>query len=182
MASEVTFIYDLLVAIAVGALVGIEREHHRDEHIVLAGIRTFPLVSVSGFIVSYLAVLHPELGILVVIGLVVFAIFAAGLLYIQYELKMPGFTTPFAFIVTYFSGVLIGYGHLLEAVVLAVATTFLLISKRHLHRFAQLLTEAEIIGALEFITISFILYPLALELHPTGAWAIFGRGGALEEA
>ncbi|MDD1767970.1 MAG: DUF4010 domain-containing protein [Methanomassiliicoccales archaeon] len=180
MASEVTFIYDLLVAIAVGALVGIEREHHRDEHIVLAGIRTFPLVSVSGFIVSYLAVLHPDLSALVMIGLAIVAIFAIGLLYIQYELKIPGFTTPLAFIVSYFSGVLIGYGHVLEAVVLAVATTFLLISKRHLHRFAQLLTEGEIIGALEFITISFILYPLALELHLTGSWAIFGRGGALD--
>ncbi|MDD1768860.1 MAG: DUF4010 domain-containing protein [Methanomassiliicoccales archaeon] len=180
MANDVIFIYDLLVAIAVGALMGIEREHHRDEHIVLAGIRTFPLVSVSGFIVSYLAVLHPGLEALVMIGLAIVAVFAVGLLYIQYELKIPGFTTPLAFIVTYAAGVLIGYGHVLEAVVLGVATTFLLISKKHLHRFAQLLTESEIIGALEFITIGFILYPLALELQLTGPWAVFGRGGSLD--
>jgi len=180
LANDVIFIYDLLVAIAVGALMGIEREHHRDEHIVLAGIRTFPLVSVSGFIVSYLAVLHPGLEALVMIGLAIVAVFAVGLLYIQYELKIPGFTTPLAFIVTYAAGVLIGYGHVLEAVVLGVATTFLLISKKHLHRFAQLLTESEIIGALEFITIGFILYPLALELQLTGPWAVFGRGGSLD--
>lgn len=180
MASDVTFIYNLLVAIAVGALVGLEREHHRDEHVVLAGIRTFPLVSVSGFIVSYLAGLHPNLDALVMIGLVIVAAFAMGLLYIQYELKIPGFTTPLAFIVTYIAGVLIGYNHILEAVVLSVAMTFLLISKKHLHRFAQLLTESEIIGALEFITIGFILYPLALELHLTGPWAVFGRGGSLD--
>ena len=180
MASEVTFVYDLLVAIAVGALVGLEREHHRDEHMVLAGIRTFPLVSVSGFILSYLAGLHPDLDELVIVGLVIVAAFAMGLLYIQYELKIPGFTTPLAFIVTYIAGVLIGYDHILEAVVLSVATTFLLISKKHLHKFAQLLTESEIVGALEFITIGFVLYPLALGLHLTGPFAVFGRGGSLD--
>jgi uncharacterized membrane protein (DUF4010 family) len=180
LANEITFIYDLLIAIAVGALVGLEREHHRDEHIVLAGIRTFPLVSVSGFIISYLASLNPAFDMLVIAGMVIISIFAVGLLYMQYEMKVPGFTTPLAFLVTYLAGVLIGYDHILEAVVLSVATTFLLISKKHLHRFAQLLTESEIIGALEFITIGFILYPLALELQLSGPLAVFGRGGGLD--
>lgn len=180
MASELTFLYDLLIALAIGALIGLEREHHRDEHLVLAGIRTFPLVSGTGVVLSYLASLQPSLGIIVVVGLLVIAAFAIGLMYFQYKLKAPGFTTPLALVVTYAAGVLVGYGLVLEAVALSVATTFLLVSKRHLHGFAQILTEAEMIGALEFITISFILYPLTLELELTGPWTVFESGGPLD--
>ncbi len=180
MSAEVEFIYHMIVAVAVGALVGVEREHHREEHVVLAGIRTFPLVSISGFALSHLAVLFPSIEPLVLVGFVIVGAFSVSLLYVQKSLNIPGFTTSFALVVTYVMGVLVGYGLVLEAVVVSVVTTALLISKRHLHRFAVVLTEGEIIAALEFVTISFILYPLALELRLDGIWAIFGRGGALD--
>lgn len=92
----------------------------------------------------------------------------------------PGFTTTLALIVTYLSGVMVAYDLILEAVVVGVITTFLLLSKERLHRFAKVLTKEEMMGALQFITIAFILYPLTLDLELTGVLSVFSNGEPLD--
>lgn len=187
MVNPIEFVYYFVVAAGVGALVGMEREHHRGDDVVVAGIRTFPLVSLFGFLLAYLGANASSigadagsLGALAAIGLPIVGALAVGLLVVRYLIGAPGLTTPFALLLTYISGMLVGYGLLFEAIVVSVATTFLLVSKRRLHRFASILDDAELISALEFITIAFVLYPLTLQLAFPPQFDILNQGRALD--
>jgi len=186
--SSIDFIYHLVIALGAGALIGLEREHHKGDDVIIAGIRTFPLVSMFGFLLAYLGSNATELGfsgdasgltLLVLAGLPIVGLMAMGLLYIRFQMGVPGLTTPFALILAYISGALVGYGLIIEAVVLSVAVTFLLVSKRRLHAFAEVLDDHELIGALEFITVAFIVYPLTLQLNFAAPWDIFNPGQPL---
>ncbi len=189
MIGSIDFIYHLILAFGVGALVGLEREHHKGDDVVIAGIRTFPLVSVLGFILAYLGKNGDALGLdsnalglpfLALIGIPIVSTMAIGLLYIRYQMGVPGLTTPFALILTYISGVLVGYELIIEAVVVSVTVTTLLISRKRLHAFAEVLDDYEIISALQFIAIAFIIYPLTLQLNFAAPFDIMNRGQALD--
>ena len=159
------FFVDFVVAAAVGGLVGVEREHRAENQTVVAGVRTFPLIAITGFLV---AVLARESGSPFVLAAGILGAFALGLMMVHARQQMgfTGFTTPAAMVVTFLVGVVIGYGHRMEGVVVGVAATFLLLTKQRLHRFAQYLDENEILSALQFITVVFILVPLTANLQP----------------
>jgi uncharacterized membrane protein (DUF4010 family) len=175
-----SFIYGALVSVGIGALIGLEREHRRGDDATLVGIRTFPLVALSGYILSFLGKSDEALSIMIVAGFLLFGALAIILIYIRQSMGFPGFTTTLAFIITYLVGVLVAYDFVIEAVIVGVATTTILISKERVHAFVRVLSEEEIIGALQFITIAFILYPLTLDLHLEGPWQIFGKGEPLD--
>ncbi len=177
---DISFLYGLLVSVGIGALIGMERERRRAEDTVLVGVRTFPLVSTSGFVIGHLAVNEPFMDLLVIAGLILFGTVALLLVYVRQAMGYPGFTTTLALIVTYLLGVMVAYDLILEAVVVGVITTFLLLSKERLHRLAKVLTKQEMMGALQFITIAFILYPLTLDLDLTGTLSVFSNGEPLD--
>lgn len=159
------FLLDFAVAAGIGGLIGVEREHRPDHTAVVAGVRTFPLISISGFLIGILTLqtLSPFIltaGVLGVFGL------AFMLMHLRQTLGQTGITTPMAMIVTFLLGVLVAYGFLLEAVAVGVATTFLLVTKERLHRFANFLDNDEILSALQFITLAFILLPITANLPP----------------
>lgn len=177
---DLGFLYGLIASLGIGALVGMERERRRAEDTVLVGIRTFPLVSTSGYVITYIGLLYPSLWVLIVAGLLLFGSLALLLVYVRQEMGSPGFTTTLALIVTYLIGVLVGYNLILEAVIVGVATTLLLLSKERLHRFAKVLTEEEVLGALQFVIIAFILYPITMDLELTGALSVLSKGEPLD--
>ena len=188
MSPSIEFIYYLLIALGVGALVGVEREHHKGDDMVIAGIRTFPLVSVLGFLLAYIGQNAEELvpGMsaqylqqLSLVGIAIVAALAVGLMYIRFSMGVPGLTTPFALVITYVAGLLVGFGLIIEAVVVSVIVTFLLVSKKRLHAYAELLDDDELIGALEFIAIAFIAYPVTLQLDLAPPYDIFNPGEPL---
>lgn len=188
MSTSLEFIYYLVIALAVGALVGVEREHHKGDDMVIAGVRTFPLVSLLGFLLAYIgqnaAELVPGMSSLYLqtlslIGIAIVAALAVGLLYIRFSMGVPGLTTPFALVITYVAGLLVGFGLIIEAVVVSVIVTFLLVSKKRLHAYAELLDDTELIGALEFIAIAFIAYPVTLQLDLAPPYDIFNPGEPL---
>jgi uncharacterized membrane protein (DUF4010 family) len=186
---SIDFIYHLILAFGVGALVGLEREHHKGDDVVIAGIRTFPLVAVLGFVLAYLGKNGDALGLnsnalglpfMALIGIPIVSTMAMGLLYIRYQMGVPGLTTPIALILTYINGVLVGYDLIIEAVVVSVMVTTLLVSRKRLHAFAEVLDDYEIISALQFIAVAFIIYPLTLQLNFTVPFDIMNRGQALD--
>lgn len=175
------FLLQFTVALGLGALVGIEREHRRDEAVIIAGVRTFPLFSISGYILGSLALAAGD-AIILAVGLLLGGVVAVAFFLVRHRLGMHGLTTPMAMVVTFLVGGMIAYGFLLEAVVVGVATTFLLVSKTRLHAFAETLTDHEVLSALQFITVVFILFPLATSLtgpvHPSVPW--LARGGLVD--
>lgn len=164
------FFVEFIVAGAVGGLIGLEREHRSDNLTVVAGVRTFPLISVAGFLCAWLAQQGGEAGAATgpwVMGAGILGAFGFAFMFIHMRLGLgqSGVTTPIAMVVTFLLGALIGYGYTFEAVVVGVVTTFLLLTKQRLHRFAQVLDDDEILSALQFITILFILLPLTVDLQ-----------------
>ncbi|MBW3582789.1 MAG: DUF4010 domain-containing protein [Euryarchaeota archaeon] len=166
--------FDLLirmgVALAIGALIGLERERHRDRRTVLAGIRTYPLVALSGVVFAFLGT-HLESPLYVVLGAFAFAGFSLMLYRVRHSLGIHGITSPVAFFTTYLVGSLIGLGFLLEGVIAGVAVAILLFTRQTLHRLAEVMTQEEMAGALQFIVIAFILFPLIAD-NPLDPWGI----------
>ncbi|MBI4392292.1 MAG: MgtC/SapB family protein [Euryarchaeota archaeon] len=165
------FLVKLAVVVGAGLLVGLEREHRTDKKLVIAGVRTFPLIAVAGLLTQQLAIAS-DTGLVVAFGLAMAGIFAISMFVVRHLLGETGFTTPMSIFVIYLVGVMVGYGFLLEGTIIAVMTTGLLLTKRRLHLIAHHLSDDEISAALQFVTIAFILYPLSPDgpLDPWGIW------------
>lgn len=179
------FFLDFVVALGVGGLIGLEREHRRDQTQVIAGVRTFPLFSIGGYMLTLIA--REAVGgalpsaLLLATGLLGVVAIAIAFLWVRHQLGVTGMTTPMAMIVTFLLGVLIGYGFVQEAIVIGVATTFILLTKDRLHKFAEILSDDEIMGALQFITVLFILFPIVQRVEaPVFGQEWIGRGGLVD--
>lgn len=159
------FLLKLGISMAIGGLIGLEREQHSDHELVIAGVRTYPLIALAGFLFAFLET-DGHIASAVPLGLGIFGAVSLAYLFIRHSMRLTGFTSPVAILVTYIIGVLVGYGHYVEAVAVGVAVTFVLLAKGRLHDFASAVTQAEMMGALQFMLIAFILYPLTLSMGP----------------
>ncbi len=160
MGMNIDFFQKIALAALIGILIGIEREHRRPQETeLIAGVRSFTIACIAGMISSYLAQIINS-GILL-ISLAFFAVIAAIYIYIKnVTLKQPGITGPIALYCTFLLGVLITYDRYLIAIVGAVIITLLLAEKRPLHAFATNLTDDEILSAIRFLAVVFILFPI----------------------
>ncbi len=153
---NIDFFQKLVLAALIGILIGIEREHRRSEGMeLIAGVRSFTIACIAGMVSSYLGQ-----GILL-ISLAFFAVISAMFVYIKNAiLKQYGITGPIALFCTFLLGVLITYELYLIAIGGAVIITLLLAEKRPLHSLATNLTDDEILSAVRFLAVVFILYPI----------------------
>lgn len=184
---DLEIIQNILISLALGALIGLEREHHRKEEsggktIIIAGIRTFPMVALCGTLLAILMRISalpnspiPPGGyfsFLIPLGLLGFILLAVVMFYAKHQLEITGLTTPVTLIATFLIGVLAGFGFKTVGIICGIAITLLLVSKRKLHQFASVLTDDEIISALGFIAIAFVLFPLAPD-KPVDRYGLF---------
>ncbi|HEY9206488.1 MAG TPA: MgtC/SapB family protein [Candidatus Methanoperedens sp.] len=160
MEVNIQFFQKLALATFIGILIGIEREHRRSEGTeLIAGVRSFTISCIAGMISSYLAIIINP-GVLL-ISLAFFALVSAIFLYVKnVTLKQVGITGPIALFCTFLLGVFITYDQYLIAIVGAVVMTLLLAEKRPLHSFATNLTDDEILSAVRFLAVVFILFPI----------------------
>lgn len=171
------FLLGLLAAVGIGGLVGIEREHREEK--VYAGVRTFPLISTAGFL-SALLTQELEAQWVLAAGTFAAALFAIAFFYVRSTVGEVGFTTPMAIMVTFLAGALIGIGMILEATVVAVVTTFLLLTKERLHDLAQNLDTGEVMGAIQFVALAFVAFPLAAAAQGPYLRGLVGEGLAID--
>lgn len=138
---------------------GIEREHRRKYREVFAGVRTFAITCITGMLAKYVAdIIGFEFLLITTVFFALLCLlvaYAKNVLFSQY-----GFTSPIALFSTYILGILVAEEYFLFAIVGAVVITFLLIEKKPLHSFAENLSEEEILNAVQFLAVVFILYPL----------------------
>ncbi len=143
----------------IGILIGIEREHWRSEKRVYAGVRTFAITSISGTVATIIS----EVVGIEILFITTFFVAMVCLLMI-YSINVlhqgSGLTSGIALFSTYLLGILVAMEYFLFSIIVAIVITFLLIEKRHLHTFAENLTEKEILGGVQFLAVSFILYPI----------------------
>ncbi len=158
---DVIFIQNFFIALALGALIGVEREyaHYKNRGHMIAGIRTFPLIALFGALSAYL-------GERISVWILVVGIFLTGILIlVSYSLinkthrKFVGTTTEVAGFLTFFIGALSYYGETFFAMMLAISITIILYARSVLHDFAAHIKKEEMADTLKFAVIAFVILP-----------------------
>lgn len=161
-----------LVALAIGLLLGFERERSHDRRIA-AGSRSFALLSLLGAVAASFGQWA------VVIGFAGIGMLMA-LAYDRTNNEDPGTTTEIAALVAYLLGAL-AYSRSTVAVALAVVVAGLLLSKNWIHRFArEIVSEVELEDAIKFLAVAFVVLPLLPDralgpygvLNPAKVWLL----------
>lgn len=150
----------LLVALAVGLLIGLEREwRQRADETGHAGLRTFGLIGLLGGLAN---VLNWSAGgwMLPVALLSLAVLLVADLRSAAVAVPVRDITTLVAALVTALLGALATSGEAQLAVAAAVVVTLLLNLKARLHRWVDALNEDEISGVLRLLVISLVVLPV----------------------
>lgn len=153
---ELAALPHFLTSLAIGLLIGLERERSPGSR---AGLRTFALVALFGTLAAMLSEkatpwLLPS-G-LVIVGLMTISTYLRA----KDENADPGTTTVAAILVCYGLGAAVWYGYHNLAVMLAIITTILLYFKAELHGITQNLSRRDLISVLQFAVLSFIILPI----------------------
>ncbi|SEA90330.1 MULTISPECIES: DUF4010 domain-containing protein [unclassified Mycobacterium] len=161
-----------LVALAIGLLLGLERERSHARKLP-AGSRSFALLSLAGAVAADFGQWVIVVGFLGVGALIALA-------YFRTSAEDPGTTTATAALVAYLLGAL-AYSRPALAVALAVVVAGLLVSKNRIHRFARdIMTEVELEDAIKFLVVAFVILPLLPDrglgpygiLNPEKVWLL----------
>ncbi|MAZ70702.1 MgtC/SapB family protein [Porticoccus sp.] len=166
-----TQLLPLLVALALGMLIGLQRGWHQRDTPAggrIAGIRTFGLLALSGALAGVLTTpLGP--GIAIAMGLAVTLLLGLAHWLDSNNDHDYGITTIVAGVVTYLTGLLTMLGDLSLAVAVAVITTIVLHFKQTLHQAMGHLSDSEMRGILQLALISVVLLPV-LPNQSYGPW------------
>lgn len=146
------------VCLLIGLLLGLERQRsQRTDEKLFAGIRTFPVLVLTG----YLAALVSRAGSPLLLPAALVAV--AGLAIVAYQktaAEHVGATTEALAVFAALLGAGVGFGQTELAAALAVAVTLLLTLKAPLHKIAGAVSEEEIFSILKFGIVAVILFPL----------------------
>ncbi|WP_253651810.1 MULTISPECIES: DUF4010 domain-containing protein [unclassified Vibrio] len=164
-------IWNLLIALLLGAIVGIQRGwvmRNSAEGSRVAGIRTFSLVGLLGGLVGILANIYTPL----LIGFALIALVILTCIAFVIQQKKSGdvsITGVVSIMVVFVLGNLAVSGEAVLAAAAAVITAVVLDNKRELHQALQKLQEYELDAALRLLLISIVMLPL-LPNQSYGPW------------
>jgi uncharacterized membrane protein (DUF4010 family) len=141
----------------------------------MAGIRTFPIISLFGTVSAQVAQVFG--GWIVAVGLIALAaiVVSANFTQIKAGTIDPGITTEVAALLLYAVGALIVVGYLAAAVVIAGVMAVLLHSKRPLHNFVKMIGERDMRAIMQFVLLSLVILPIlpSKEYGPYEVWNPF---------
>jgi uncharacterized membrane protein (DUF4010 family) len=163
-------------AAALGLLVGLQREHAGTH---LAGIRTFPLVTILGGVCALMA--GTPTGAVVAAGFLgVVALLVVGNLRQQVDGPRDGagITTEVAVLLMFALGAYLMHGELVVGVVVAGVLAVLLHLKPQMHALVQRISPTDFKAVMQFVLISLVILPLLPDqtygpydvLNPRNIW------------
>ncbi len=153
------FFKEIFVSIAIGTLIGIEREHHFAGRKEFAGLRTFALVSLFGTVCAMLAETYGAW--IVLVGLAAVS-FYGGIAYLSsFNLrKAIGITTEVAFVISFTLGVMIHTVGAELSIALSIIITLILAMKRYTEQIGKNIKDVELMDTLKFAILAFIILPI----------------------
>jgi uncharacterized membrane protein (DUF4010 family) len=169
----------LATALAVGLLVGLEREQTKPDRpgASLGGVRTYPIIALIGALATMLEPASMWLPLIALGG--VFALVALSYASDVRRDRDHGATTEVSVIATYLLGALATSRGVVEPMAdrlilvagLGVALTFLLSSKPWFHRFAARVSREDFFATVKFLIVAVIVLPLLPDqaMGPLGA-------------
>ena len=166
-------IQGVLVALALGFLIGLEREYAKrvlDKEEQFAGVRTYTCTALFGFLCAYLAQDHGQW--VFVSGLIGLLALIVASYVMTAKAGSYGITTELSAILTFVIGAVVFQGEVLFAVIVTVIITSLLSLKLKLHAFIATLTPQEIRAVIQFVIISAVVLPFLPDgpMGPNGVW------------
>lgn len=158
------FLDNILLALALGALVGLERERVPSKK--YAGVRTLSLFCAGGPLAVMIA--SPDLtgsALPIMIYLVLGAVFSLLVIYIRSTMEDGdlGLTTSSTVFLMGLVGVLVGYDKHFEAVSVTLLAVLMLSEKKVFTRYTELLSPQEISDAVKLGILALVLYPILPE-------------------
>lgn len=159
---EILLLRNLLIALALGAFIGLEREYarYKKRGHDYAGIRTFPLIALFGALAAYFGDFISPWIFLASIFLMGIIIVLAYVFSNKGKVPQIGATSEVAGFLTFFIGALSYYNEILLALILTIAITIILYARSLLHQFAERIKPKEMADTLLFAVIAFIVLPL----------------------
>ncbi len=158
--------FKIIMGFLVGGIIGLERQFTAEElGERMPGVRTFGLLSLLGTISVMLAknygfIEAPLLGSVFAIALIIlFSVFRS-----LYYVKDTGITTPVALSISFFIGLLVGYGEIVLSLTLSIFVTFILAIKKTVADMLKNLEYKEIKSALNIGILSLLLLPLVPDI------------------
>lgn len=147
----------LCISLGLGLLLGLERERSEKS---IAGIRTFPFISLLGTVCAQIgAVTSPWIiaaGLVAVTFIVIFANYTK----IRNGENDAGTTTEFAALLLYAVGAMIVVGSMEASLVVGGVMVILLHLKRPMHQVVAAMGEHDIKAIMQFVLISLIILPV----------------------
>ena len=154
---ELELLQTLAISLGLGLLVGLQRQH---EQARIAGIRTFPLITLFGTVAALLGQTFGGwiigAGALAVTAIVV----TANLMERNNKTVDIGQTTEAAILLMYGVGAFLVLGHTTVAVAIGGATAVLLHLKETLHETVKRMGEKDLKAIMQFVVISLIILPV----------------------
>ena len=156
-----------LLALSIGLIMGLEREivQQREKERSFAGVRTFSLFAIFGFLITFFAfdILKSTWAFIVGFAGCLVLIIAA---YIMLALKKgrTGATTEIAAMITFILSVIVSLDSAKEwrltAIIIAVIVASFLALKENLHKFAKGIQVSEVYATIKMALISIVILPL----------------------
>lgn len=144
------------VALGLGMLVGLQRERSAS---MLAGFRTFPLITVFGTMSSLAALTFGPwtvaAGLIALVGVVVIGDVAA----MKDPDRHSGITTEVAILLMYCVGAYLPVGHIGVAIAVGAGVAVLLHEKERLHGLASKLTDSDLRSIMQFVLLALVILP-----------------------
>ena len=168
-----------LIAVALGFLVGLERESTKLEHkyLFLGGVRTYPIVSMYGFGCAWLF----RIGATVVLPVGLLSVGALTVVAYMAKIKAGRFgsTSEITLLLTFVMGGLALLVDVWVAMALGVISTMLLSEKAELESYVENLDRVGFLATIRFLLVTVIVLPILpnheytqFQLNPTRVWQI----------
>ena len=159
------------IALAIGALVGVEREKHRDAAGTTAGLRTFTLIALAGGLAAWMGTVIGHHWLLI-IGLIALTLVVVARRYVGVSEQDTGLTTVIAALTVYLLGatVLLGFSKL--AIALGVTVSAILAFREPLHGLVKRIGTDDLFAGLKLLIATFIILPL-IPNHTLDPWNAF---------
>lgn len=148
----------MLVSAGIGLILGLEREFDTatgNEH--FAGLRTFTLVTLLGYIITYLSKQYqPWIFALSLPGLfILLSIFH----FAKTQKNNLGITTELSLLIAYCLGSLVAFHFIREALAAAVVTITVLALRQQFKKIIARITQDELYAFIKFIILSLLILP-----------------------
>lgn len=149
----------LAAAILIGILIGLEREHSKSKgEKIFAGIRTFPLISILGFIAALISSTI-SYWIYVVIFIGFSSLISVSHFFSGRQQKYGG-TSEISVIIIFLLGSMVFWNYVILAAIIGVITAAILALKFQLHSFVGKINEEDIYATIKLAVITVIILPL----------------------